>query len=55
MGLGYYLHTNLIQWVLGGTSHALADLAVDPLMFPLSHGEASDGPSEAWGDPKGPP
>ena len=55
MGLGYYLHTKPIQRVLGGTSDALADLAVDPLMFPLSPGEASDGPSEAWGDPMGPP
>ena len=55
MGLGYYLHTNLIKRAPLGISHSLADLAVDLLMFPLSHGEANDGPSEAWGDPKGPP
>ena len=55
MAFCYYLHKNLIKWVRLGTNHLLAGLAIDLLMYPLSHGDLSEGSSEAWWDSKAPP
>ena len=55
MAFWYYLHKNPITSAPLGTNHSLAGLAVDLLMYPLSHGNPNEGPSEAWWDPKGPP